>query len=102
MRNYRLWPPGLPAALSTIRKAPVRLINRSKGDSIGGPACAAALKCHVEKFGEHGRRYTQTIYTVRVRGQKVTVEIVSRSRSYVATALTGARHLRRLPGLADS
>ncbi|EQA1621410.1 DUF4060 family protein [Enterobacter asburiae] len=80
----------------------MRLINRSKGDSIGGPACAAALKCHVEKFGEHGLRYTQTIYTVRVSGQKVTVEIVNRSRSYVATAMIGARHLRRLSGLTDS
>ena len=80
----------------------MRLINRSKGDSIGGPACAAALKCHVEKFGEHGRRYTQTIYTVRVSGQKVTVEIVNRNCSYVATAMIGARHLRRLPGLTDS
>ncbi|HDR2392281.1 TPA: DUF4060 family protein, partial [Enterobacter kobei] len=27
---------------------------------------------------------------------------VNRSRSYVATAMTKARHLRRLPGLADS
>lgn len=80
----------------------MRLINRSKGDCIGGPACAAALKCHFEKYGEHGRRYTQTIYTVRVGEQKVTVEVVNRSRSYLATAMTRARHLRRLPGLADS
>lgn len=80
----------------------MRLINRSAKDSIGGPACAAALKFHFDKYGEHGRRYTQTIYTVRVSGQKVTVEIVCRRRSYVATAMTGARHLLRLPGLADS
>ncbi|HFK5649881.1 DUF4060 family protein [Enterobacter ludwigii] len=93
MRNYRLWPPGLPAALSTIRKAPVRLINRSKGDSIGGPACAAALKCHFERYGEHGRSDKKTFYTIKFQGRKITVEVVNRPRSYVATAMTRARHL---------
>jgi len=77
----------------------VRLINRSKGDSIGGPACAAALKCHLDKYGEHGRNDKQTFYTVKIQGRKITVEVVNRPRSYVATAMTGARHLQCLPGL---
>ena len=39
-------------------------------------------------------------YTVRVEGVKVWVEVVNRSRSYVATAMTGMRRLRSLPGQA--
>lgn len=77
----------------------MRLINRSKGDSIGGPACAAALKCHFEKFGEHGRSDKQTFYTIMIQGRKITVEVVNRPRSYVATAMTRARSLQCLPGL---
>ncbi|HGP4139756.1 TPA: DUF4060 family protein [Enterobacter roggenkampii] len=77
----------------------MRLINRSKGDSIGGPACAAALKCHFEKYGEHGRSDIQTFYTIRIQGRKITVEVVNRPRSYVATAMTRARSLQCLPGL---
>ncbi|WP_423243804.1 DUF4060 family protein [Citrobacter freundii] len=33
--------------------------------------------------------------------KKVTVEVITRRRSYVATAMTGVRNLRRLPGIAD-
>ncbi|NJQ19615.1 DUF4060 family protein [Pantoea sp. LS15] len=77
----------------------MRLINRSKRDSIGGPACAAALKCHFEKYGEHGRSDKQTFYTIRIQGRKITVEVVNRPRSYVATAMTRARNLQCLPGL---
>nr|WP_244998525.1 DUF4060 family protein [Enterobacter kobei] len=75
------------------------MINRSKGDSIGGPACAAALKCHFEKYGEHGRNDKQTFYTIKFQGRKITVEVVNRPRSYVATAMIGVRHLKCLPGL---
>ncbi|MBJ5866963.1 DUF4060 family protein [Salmonella enterica subsp. enterica serovar Derby] len=77
----------------------MRLINRSKGDSIGGPAYAAALKCHLEKYGEHGRSDKQTFYTIKLQGRKITVEVVNKPRSYVATAMTRARHLQCLPGL---
>lgn len=37
-------------------------------------------------------------YTVRVEGVKVWVEVVNRKASYVATAMTGMRRLRALPG----
>lgn len=78
----------------------MRLINRSVKDSIGGPACAAALKCHFEKYGEHGRSDKQTFYTIRIQGGGgITVEVVNRPRSYVATAMTRARSLQCLPGL---
>jgi len=37
---------------------------------------------------------------VRVEGVKVWVEVVNRKASYVATAMTGMRRLRSLPGQA--
>jgi hypothetical protein len=76
----------------------MRLINRSAKDIVGGPACAAALKSHYEKFGDHGRSY---FYTVMVGKHKVTVEVVNRRRSYVATAMTGARQIKRMAELGD-
>lgn len=79
----------------------MRLINRSAKDIVGGPACAAALKSHYEKFGDHGRSYTQTFYAVMVGKYKVTVEVVNRRRSYVATAMTGARQIKRMAELGD-
>ena len=38
------------------------------------------------------------MYTIRIEGVKVTVEVVNRRCSYVATAMTGMRRLRALPG----
>ncbi|MGC4124455.1 DUF4060 family protein [Enterobacter sp.] len=60
---------------------------------------AAALNWHFEKYGEHGRSDKPTFYTIKARGRKITVEVVNRPRSYVATAMTRARHLQCLPGL---
>lgn len=77
----------------------MRLINRSVSDPDGGPACTEALREHVERFGNHGRRYTLMMYTVMVNNKKITVEVITRQRSYVATAMIGVRRLRRLPGV---
>lgn len=55
----------------------MRLINRSKGDSIGGPACAAALKCHFEKYGAHGRSDKQTFYTIKFKGEKLRLRLLT-------------------------
>ncbi|ENC9770056.1 TPA: DUF4060 family protein [Citrobacter koseri] len=76
----------------------MRLINRSKQSPVGRRACDAALAKHVELYGEFGRQKTKTTYTVAVDGVKVTVEVVNRHKSYVATAMTGMRRLRALPG----
>ncbi|MXF49322.1 DUF4060 family protein [Raoultella sp. Lac2] len=38
------------------------------------------------------------MYTVVVQGSKITVEVVNRKCSYVATAMHCARRLRPLPG----
>lgn len=55
----------------------MRLINRSKGDSIGGPACAAALKCHFERYGEHGRSDKKTFYTIKFQGEKLRLRLLT-------------------------
>lgn len=78
----------------------MRLINRSKQSPIGRRACDAALAAHHEAFGEYGRQKVRTNYTVDVDGMKVTVEVVNRTASYVATAMTGFRKLRNLPAQA--
>ncbi|WP_144815019.1 DUF4060 family protein [Enterobacter sp. DE0047] len=77
----------------------MRLINRSKKESpMARRACDAALARHVERFGDYASRATRSEYTVLVDGMKLKVEIENRSTSYVATAITGARRLRRLAG----
>lgn len=77
----------------------MRLINRSsKKTPLARQACDAALAQHVERFGEYGQQKTKSTYTVLVGGMKVTVEVVNRRCSYVATAMNHARRLMNLPG----
>ncbi|EQB8220383.1 DUF4060 family protein [Klebsiella aerogenes] len=76
----------------------MRLINRSKQSPLGRQACDAALAKHVELYGAYGRQKTKRTYTVVVQGSKITVEVVNRKCSYVATAMSCARRLQHLPG----
>ena len=77
----------------------MRLINRSRKDSpLARRACDAALARHVERFGDYASRATSSEYMVLVDGMKMKVEVENRSASYVATAITGVRRLRRLAG----
>ena len=77
----------------------MKLINRgNKQSPIARQACAIALEAHHQRYGDYGRSKMKETYTVRVSGVKVWVEVVNRSRSYVATAMTGMRRLRALPG----
>lgn len=78
----------------------MHLINRSKQSPVGRRACEAALAEHYQRFGEYGRQKHRTNYTVAVGGVKVTVEVVNRATSYVATAMIGVRKLRNLPAQA--
>ncbi|WP_300001595.1 DUF4060 family protein [uncultured Cedecea sp.] len=75
----------------------MKLINRSKHSSVGGRACDAALATHHAKFGNYGRQKSRTNYTVSVDGMKITVEVINRSSSYVATAMNEFRKLQNLP-----
>ena len=79
----------------------MKLINRgNKQSPIARQACDIALATHHQRYGEYGRSKMKETYTVQVSGVKAWVEVVNRSRSYVATAMTGMRRLRALPGLA--
>ncbi|ASD97625.1 TPA: DUF4060 family protein [Salmonella enterica subsp. enterica serovar Potsdam] len=78
----------------------MRLINRGNQQSpLARHACDIALATHHERYGDYGRSKMKEIYTVRVEGVKVWVEVVNRKASYVATAMAGMRRLRALPGL---
>lgn len=77
----------------------MKLINRgSKQSPIARQACAIALEARHQRYGDYGRSKMTETYTIQVSGVKVCVEVVNRSRSYVATAMTGMRRLRALPG----
>lgn len=83
-----------------IQKAvTMRLINRANQQSpLARQAGDIALATHAERYGDYGRSKMKETYTVRVEGVKVWVEVVNRKASYVATAMTGMRRLRALPG----
>ncbi len=78
----------------------MKLINRSTQSPLARQACDIALAAHAERYGAYGRSKMRETYTVRVEGVKVWVEVVNRKASYVATAMTGMRRLRSLPGQA--
>jgi len=77
----------------------MRLINRGNQQSpLARQACDIALAAHQQRYGDYGRSKMKETYTVKVEGVKVWVEVVNRKASYVATAMTGMRRLRALPG----
>lgn len=57
-------------------------------------ACKAALAAHVEHYGNHSPESVRTIYSVAVDGKKLSIEVVNRPKSYVATRMNKARRLR--------
>lgn len=57
-------------------------------------ACSAALKAHVEHYGDHSPESVRTVYSVAVDGKKISVEVVNRAKSYVATCMNKPRQLR--------
>lgn len=57
-------------------------------------ACKAALAAHVEHYGNHSPESVRTIYSVAVDGKKLSIEVVNRPKSYVATCMNKARRLR--------
>jgi hypothetical protein len=59
-------------------------------------ACSAALDAHFKKYGDHGPERVRTVYTVRSGKDKIHVEVVNRSKSYVATCMDKPRNLIRV------
>jgi hypothetical protein len=78
----------------------MKLIIRETRSPIARRACRAALDEHQNVFGNYGPERAYTEYRVKVDGMIVTVEVVNRRASYVATARDGFRRLRNLPGQA--
>lgn len=91
----------LAIRLMYLCEVDMRLINRSKQSPLGRQACDAALAKHFERYGNYGHCERKVTYTVEIEGVKVWVEVVNRHKSYVATAMTGMRRLRSLPGQTD-
>ncbi|MBP1015803.1 DUF4060 family protein [Serratia fonticola] len=61
-------------------------------------AAEAALSAHQSRYGDYGRRKVSESYRVQVGGLIVTVEIINRKSTYVATPMTGARRLSKICG----
>ncbi len=78
----------------------MKLIIRDTRSPLARRACRAALAEHHDKFGNYGLQKVHTEYRVEVDGMIITVEVVNRYASYVATARNGFRRLRNLPGQA--
>lgn len=56
-------------------------------------ACSAALKANVKHYGDHSPESVRTVYSVAVDGKKISVEVVNRAKSYVATCMNKPRRL---------
>ncbi|WP_422527758.1 DUF4060 family protein [Serratia fonticola] len=61
-------------------------------------AAEAALSAHQSRYGNYGRSKVSECYRVKVSGLIVTVKIINRKSSYVATPMTGARRLSKICG----
>lgn len=77
-----------------------QLIQRGQiyADQHGWPVIIHSCTSQIVRYWRQGRSKMKETYTVRVEGVKVWVEVVNRKASYVATAMTGMRRLRSLPG----
>jgi len=76
----------------------MRHIIRGAPSPIERQAAEAALLAHQSRYGDYGRRKVSESYRVQVSGLIVTVEIINRKSSYVATPMTGARRLSKICG----
>lgn len=76
----------------------MRHIIRGDPSPLERQAAEAALSAHQSRYGDYGRSKVSESYRVRVSGLIVTVEIINRKTSYVATPMTGARRLSKIFG----
>ena len=73
-----------------------RQIIRGCGNASEREACKAALAAHIKKYGDYSPESVRTVYSVAVDGEKLSVEVVNKPRSYVATCMNKVRRLRCL------
>ena len=58
----------------------------------------AAIDRHAESFGQRRQGWPSTSL-IKYQNDRVAVEVVTRSQSYVATLMIGARNLTKLCGM---
>lgn len=76
----------------------MRHIIRGDPTPLERKAAETALAEHQSRYGDYGRTKVAENYRVQVNGLIVTVEIINRKTSYVATPMTGARRLSKICG----
>lgn len=62
-------------------------------------AAETALASHQSRYGDYGRPKIAELYRVQVNGFVVTIEVINRNASYVATPMTKPRRLSKICGV---
>ena len=62
-------------------------------------AAETALSCHQQKYGDYARRKNSETYRIRIAKQTISIEIMNRKASYVATVMNHHRSLSKICGL---
>ena len=63
-------------------------------------AAETALSCHQQKYGDYARRKNSETYRIRIADQTISIEIMNRKASYVATVMNHHRSLSKIFGVA--
>ena len=62
-------------------------------------AAETALSCHQQKYGDYTRREKSETYRIRIADQTISIEIMNRKASYVATVMNHHRSLSKICGV---
>lgn len=62
-------------------------------------AAETALSCHQQKYGDYARRKNSETYRIRIADQTISIEIMNRKASYVATVMNHHRSLSKIFGV---
>ena len=62
-------------------------------------AAETALSCHQQKYGDYARRKNSETYRIRIANQTISIEIMNRKASYVATVMNHHRSLSKICGV---
>lgn len=62
-------------------------------------AAETALSCHQQKYGDYARRKNSETYRILIANQTISIEIMNRKASYVATVMNHHRSLSKICGV---
>lgn len=62
-------------------------------------AAETALNCHQQKYGDYARRKNSETYRILIANQTISIEIMNRKASYVATVMNHHRSLSKICGV---